>query len=154
MPWQRTEPMDERVSFIVSWQEDGLSMAEFGEPVGLIPIADGEWRVMYGPIELGVLDARNRLRQRRKPCGVVDNERALPTTPQANNRHQRNRFDDQQKVLPIFAGLFCYPSRGLDTYPDRRCRFQICAVRPQGGAKATRAARQSVGGIFAGDNSR
>ncbi len=28
MPWQRTEPMDERLSFIVSWREDGVSMAE------------------------------------------------------------------------------------------------------------------------------
>ena len=35
-----------------------ISQALAGEPVGLEEIADGRWRVWFGPVELGCLDAR------------------------------------------------------------------------------------------------
>ena len=35
MPWQRTGPMDERMSLIVSWQEDRLSMSELCRRYGV-----------------------------------------------------------------------------------------------------------------------
>lgn len=72
----------------IKWRGERVFLGEplVGEPVGLSPIAEGEWQVMYGPIELGVLDERGRLRQRRQrrsmPCRVVDNPSALPTTRQ------------------------------------------------------------------------
>ena len=79
----------------IKWRGERVFLGEplIGEPVGLSPIADDEWRVMYGPIELGVLDKRGRLRQprrrRTRPCGFVGNARALPTTPQGQQpRHE------------------------------------------------------------------
>ncbi len=79
----------------IKWRGERVFLGEplIGEPVGLHPIADGEWRVMYGPIELGLLDAKGRLRQprrrrRRVACGFVDNARALPTTPQGQQQPQ------------------------------------------------------------------
>ena len=76
----------------IKWRGERVFLGEplIGEPVGLSPIADDEWRVMYGPIELGILDKQGRLRQPRRrratPCGVVDNARALPTTPQGQQQ--------------------------------------------------------------------
>jgi transposase InsO family protein len=74
----------------IKWRGQTVFLGEplVGEPVGLFPLEDGRWRVMYGPIQLGIIDAHGRLRQptrkrrQRPPCGFVDNASALPTTPQ------------------------------------------------------------------------
>lgn len=79
----------------IRWQGERVFVGEalIGEPVGLSELANGRWRVVYGPVELGWLDAKGRLRppppdrRRRMPCGFVDNASALPTTPQGQH-HQ------------------------------------------------------------------
>lgn len=59
-----------------------------GEPIGLIETDDGQWVVMYGPVELGKLDAKGvfhrpkRAKRGNKGCGFVDNADALTTSPQ------------------------------------------------------------------------
>jgi transposase InsO family protein len=65
-----------------------ISRVLVGEPVGLEPVDDGQWRVHFGPITLGLLDADGRFETRTSKwgaaCGFVDSaEEALPTTPQA-----------------------------------------------------------------------
>jgi putative transposase len=74
----------------IRWHGERVFLGEplIGEPVGLSALEDGRWRVLYGPIELGHLDAKGRLhvakrkRRARVPCGYVDNASALPTSPQ------------------------------------------------------------------------
>jgi transposase InsO family protein len=67
-----------------------LSEALIGEPVGLIERQDGGWTVLYGPIELGVIDHRgDRLRKLKKACGFVGNSNELPTTPQVQQPSQQ-----------------------------------------------------------------
>jgi transposase InsO family protein len=43
-----------------------VSSVLVGEPIGLTEVADGEWEVRYGPVALGSLDARGRLRPPRR----------------------------------------------------------------------------------------
>lgn len=47
-----------------------VSSVLVGEPIGLEEMADGLWRVRYGPVPLGSLDAKGRLRPPRA-CGRV-----------------------------------------------------------------------------------
>jgi len=68
-----------------------ISMALTGEPIGLVENDDGSWTTSYGPIVLGVIPfAGDRLikPKRRRSCGLVDNARALPTTPQVQQLQQ------------------------------------------------------------------
>jgi len=53
-----------RSSGEIKWQSHTLylSQALSGEPVGAEPIADGLWLLRYGPVELGIIDHRGRLR--------------------------------------------------------------------------------------------
>ena len=82
----------------IKWRGERVFLGESlgGEPVALFPLEGDQWRVMYGPIHLGVLDASGRFRQptrkRRQtaPCGFVDNARALPTTPQGQQQSQND----------------------------------------------------------------
>jgi hypothetical protein len=48
-----------------------VSSVLVGEPIGLEVIADGLWRVSYGPVELGALDAKGRLRPLRARGDVL-----------------------------------------------------------------------------------
>ncbi len=63
-----------------------------GEPVGLDETDAGRWTVMFGPVMLGTLDAGGVFRKpARRKCrtqgrGFVDNAKALPTTPQPQQR--------------------------------------------------------------------
>jgi transposase InsO family protein len=56
----------------IKWKGDliFIGQALVGEPVGLIEIDDGRWRLRYGPIELGDIDPHGtftRLRARARP---------------------------------------------------------------------------------------
>ena len=42
-----------------------ITEALVGEPVGLLETEDGHWKVHYGPIELGVIDARGNFSKRK-----------------------------------------------------------------------------------------
>ena len=68
-----------------------VSAALTGEPVGLTENADASWTAFYGPIVLGVIEhGSDRLRKpKREACGRVDNARALPTSPQAQQQPQQ-----------------------------------------------------------------
>jgi transposase InsO family protein len=74
----------------IKWQGGTVyvSAALTGEPVGLTENADGSWAIFYGPIELGVIEhGSDRLRKPKpRTCGLVDNARALPTTPQVQQQ--------------------------------------------------------------------
>jgi transposase InsO family protein len=48
-----------------------VSSVLVGEPIGLEEVADSLWRVSYGPLELGTLDAKGRLRPLRAREPVV-----------------------------------------------------------------------------------
>lgn len=54
----------------IKWQSHTLylSQALSGEPVGAQPIAEGLWLLCYGPVELGIIDHRGRLRTARRPA--------------------------------------------------------------------------------------
>jgi putative transposase len=76
----------------IKWRGDTIYIgtALVGEPIGLVESADG-WTVSYGPIALGTIAHANpdRLRKpKRRRCGLVDNARALPTTPQRQQQTQ------------------------------------------------------------------
>jgi hypothetical protein len=78
----------------IKWQGSTIYIgaALIGEPVGLIENRDDGWTVSYGPIELGVIaHGSNRLQKpkRRRPCGHVDNARALPTCPQGQQKQKQ-----------------------------------------------------------------
>ncbi len=60
MPWQRTEPMDERLSFIVSWREDGVSMAELCRRSGVSRKTGYKWVDRYEAAGLAGLQERSR----------------------------------------------------------------------------------------------
>jgi putative transposase len=65
-----------------------VSAALTGEPVALTENADGSWTAFYGPIVLGVIahGSDRLLKPKRRTCGHVDNARALPTGPQAQQQ--------------------------------------------------------------------
>jgi putative transposase len=68
-----------------------VSAALVGEPVGLAENeADGSSAVSYGPIVLGVIaHGSDRLRKpKRRTRGLVDNARALPTSPPVQQQQQ------------------------------------------------------------------
>jgi putative transposase len=54
----------------IRWQSHTLylSQALSGEPVGAEPIGDGLWLLRYGPVELGIIDHRGKLRIVRHPA--------------------------------------------------------------------------------------
>jgi transposase InsO family protein len=54
-----------------------ISQALAGEPVGVEEIGDGVWRVWFGPVELGYLDARRPARLHRPAV----NHNVLPISP-------------------------------------------------------------------------
>jgi hypothetical protein len=67
-----------------------INAALAGEPVGLTEGEDGDWRVCYGPVALGVIDhRRDRLKKpARQACGLVDNAARCPQGPQAQQQQQ------------------------------------------------------------------
>ena len=74
----------------IKWGGELVFVSEVlvGEPVGVSETEDGEWRVRFGPVELGFIDrARRRLHRRplrpARPVDLLDRAGALPTTPQA-----------------------------------------------------------------------
>lgn len=81
-----------RLNGAIRWNgsEIYLNQALAGETVGLCEREDGSWLVCYGPIELGVIDHRGDRLRKPKPsaCGLVDNPRGLPTSPQAQQSQQ------------------------------------------------------------------
>ena len=74
----------------IKWGGELVFVSEVlvGEPVGVSETEDGEWRLRFGPVELGFIDrARRRLHRRplrpARPVDLLDRAGALPTTPQA-----------------------------------------------------------------------
>jgi putative transposase len=76
----------------IRWQGATIYISEalIGEPIGLLEQDDGHRVVSYGPIVLGLIAHRgDRLKSPKRPaCGRVDNARALPTSPQAEQQQQ------------------------------------------------------------------
>jgi putative transposase len=76
----------------IRWQGATIYISEalIGEPIGLFEQDDGHWAISYGPIVLGLIAHRSdRLKSPKRPaCGRVDNARALPTSPQAEQQQQ------------------------------------------------------------------
>ena len=74
----------------IRWQGNTVYISEalIGEPVGLVEDEHGSWTASYGPIALGVIAHRSdRLRKpKRRGRGLVDNARALPTSPPAQQQ--------------------------------------------------------------------
>lgn len=77
----------------IKWRGELIFVSQVldGEPVGIDRTASGDWRVRYADIELGYIDLERRRLDRRPlvrktACGFVDNARALPTTPQAQQQ--------------------------------------------------------------------
>jgi putative transposase len=74
----------------IRWQGNTIYISEalIGEPVGLVEDEHGNWTTSYGPIELGFIAHRgDRLRKpKRRARGLVDNARALPTSPPAQQQ--------------------------------------------------------------------
>jgi putative transposase len=71
----------------IKWQGETIYISEalIGEPVGLREHDACGWTVCYGPIVLGTIAHRgDRLQKpKRRACGHVDDARASPTCPQA-----------------------------------------------------------------------
>jgi hypothetical protein len=72
----------------IKWQSHTLYLSQTlsGEPVAAEPIADGLWLLRYGPVELGIVDHRGRLRiPRRAPRLITglppDGPNVLPIVP-------------------------------------------------------------------------
>jgi len=65
MPWQRTEPMDERLSFIASWLEDEVSMSELCRRYGASRKTGYKWVDRYQAAGLAGLQERSRAPLRR-----------------------------------------------------------------------------------------
>lgn len=65
-----------------------ISTALIGEPIALKESGEDGSTAWYGPIELGVIaHGSYRLRKpHRRPCGLVDNTRVLPTSPQGQQQ--------------------------------------------------------------------
>jgi putative transposase len=75
-----------------------IGSALAGEPIGLVENADG-WTASYGLVALGTIAHANpdHLRKpKRRRRGLVDNARALPTSPQAQQQQQ-----DRQTTLGV-----------------------------------------------------
>jgi putative transposase len=74
----------------IRWQGNTIYISEalIGELVGLAEDEHGNWTTSYGPIALGVIAHRaNRLRKPKGWArGLVDNARALPTSPPAQQQ--------------------------------------------------------------------
>lgn len=52
----------------IKWRGDTLYVGQVlcGEPVGLLPLDDERWRLCYGPLDLGIIDAFGRLHVLRR----------------------------------------------------------------------------------------
>jgi putative transposase len=74
----------------IRWQGETIYISEalIGEPVGLREHDASGWTVCYGPIVLGTIAHRgDRLRKpKRRARGRVDDARASPTSPQAQQK--------------------------------------------------------------------
>ena len=73
----------------IRWRDGEIYVTQAldGEPVAIEEREDGDW-VVYGPVELGIIDRRRGRLRRPKACGLVDNPGGLPTTPQAPQPQQ------------------------------------------------------------------
>ena len=83
----------------IKWRGELVFVSQVldGEPVGIEPTEDGQWRVRYAHIDLGFIDLERRrldppVLPRKPACGDVDNARALPTSPQAQQPQQPEKM--------------------------------------------------------------
>jgi putative transposase len=78
----------------IRWQNSTLYIGSTltGEPVGLVEEDPDSWTVYYGPLLLGfIAHGSNRLRRpKRRACGHVDIARAMPTSPQGQQKQQQH----------------------------------------------------------------
>jgi putative transposase len=95
-----------RKSGAIKWQGHlvHISAALIGEPVGLVEEESGNWRVVYGPVKLGIIAHRgDRLRQPQAlplwTCG--QREGALPTGSTAPTNAITARLNKTGNVLPM-----------------------------------------------------
>ncbi len=51
----------------IKWRGQRVFVSEVlaGEPVGLLEQAGGRWYIVYGPIDLGIIDPQGRLHKPR-----------------------------------------------------------------------------------------
>jgi putative transposase len=80
----------------IKWGGELIFVSEVlaGECVGVRETEDGEWRVRFGPVELGFIDGNTRRLNRRslrpssRPVDLMEIAAAIPTTPQAQKQPQ------------------------------------------------------------------
>lgn len=79
----------------IKWSGELIFISEVlvGELVGIAETDNGEWLVRFANVELGFIDNKRRRLHRRptqkltkETCGLVDNARTLPTTPQVQQQ--------------------------------------------------------------------
>jgi hypothetical protein len=78
----------------VEWAGDLVFVSEalIGEPVAVEETEEGEQRVRYADVELGVIEKGGRLRRRKLPrpaCGLVDKAARRPQGPQAPQQQEQ-----------------------------------------------------------------
>lgn len=77
----------------IKWGGELIFVSEVlsGECVGVSETGEGEWRVRFGPVELGFIDAKARRLHRRRlrpdrPVDLVEIAGAIPTSPQGQEQ--------------------------------------------------------------------
>jgi transposase InsO family protein len=90
----------------IKWQGHSvyISSALIGEPIGLVEAESGNWCIIYGPLELGIIEHRgDRLRPPQSlalwTCG--QREDALPTGSTAPENAITARLNKTGNVLPM-----------------------------------------------------
>ena len=86
----------------VKWRSElvYVSTALIGEPVGIEEGEDGVWRVWFGPVLLGSLDASGRLR-RPSAARAASSVKALRTSGAAPERTENCVTPCRIEVLPM-----------------------------------------------------
>ena len=140
MPWQRTEPMDERLSFIASWLEDEVSMSELCRRYGVSRKTGYKWVDRYQAAGLAGLQERSRapLRhaQQIAPAMIAAALAARRLRPSWGPRKIRAWLSAQDALLAVPAAstlgrLFdeaglTMPRRRRDRVPPRTAPFAGC----------------------------